>query len=55
MKWRKFACVVCDYIYDEEKGDIENGLKPGTKFEDIPNDWRCPDCGVKKEFLEEIK
>jgi rubredoxin len=55
MKWRKFQCVVCDYIYDEEMGDPESGLKPGTRFEDIPADWQCPDCGVKKEFLEEMK
>jgi rubredoxin len=48
----KYKCVVCDYIYDEALGDPDSGLKPGTKFEDIPEDWSCPECGVTKTFLE---
>lgn len=52
MKFRKYKCVLCDFIYDEEKGDPESGLRPGTKFEDIPSDWSCPECGVTKIFLE---
>ncbi len=49
---RKYKCVVCDYIYDEALGDPDSGIKPGTKFEDIPEDWSCPECGVTKTFLE---
>ena len=45
---RTWLCVVCDYIYDEAKGDPEHGIAPGTRFEDIPADWVCPDCGVSK-------
>lgn len=45
---RKYACVVCGFIYHEEKGDPDHGLAPGTLFEDIPEDWECPECGVTK-------
>lgn len=50
---KKYMCVVCGYIYDEELGDPENGIEPGTKFEDLPDDYLCPLCGVgKDEFVE---
>jgi rubredoxin len=45
----KYACEYCDYIYDPELGDPENDIEPGTPFEDLPDDWVCPDCGVGKE------
>lgn len=44
----KYICVVCGYIYDPEIGDPEEGILPGTAFEDIPNDWECLLCGVEK-------
>ena len=43
---------VCEYIYDPEQGDPESGIEPGTAFEDIPDDWTCPLCGVGKEDFE---
>lgn len=46
--YRKYLCQVCGYIYDEAKGDPDGGLEPGTRFEDIPDDWTCPLCGVSK-------
>jgi rubredoxin-NAD+ reductase len=46
--YRKYLCVVCGWIYDEAKGDPDSGLAPGTRFEDIPDDWYCPLCGVTK-------
>ena len=52
---KKYQCIVCDMIYDEALGDLDSGIKPGTKFEDIPDDWSCPDCGVTKEDFELIK
>jgi rubredoxin---NAD+ reductase len=55
MEFKKYKCVVCDWIYDEAKGDPDSGLKPGTKFADIPEGWSCPDCGVTKEFLEPME
>lgn len=53
--YRKFLCVVCGLVYDEALGDPDSGLSPGTKWEDIPESWSCPVCGVSKEDFEEIK
>lgn len=52
---KKYICTVCDWIYDPEKGDPDGGIEPGTAFEDIPDDWVCPVCGVGKEDFEEVK
>ncbi len=50
--FRKYLCVPCGYIYDEEFWDPDGGLSPGTKFEEIPDDWVCPVCGAaKKDFI----
>lgn len=46
---KKYVCDVCGYIYDPEVGDPDSGIAPGTPFEEIPDDWSCPDCGVTKE------
>ena len=51
----KWKCNICDYVYDEEKGDPGNGVNPGTKFGDIPADWVCPDCGAGKEDFTKIE
>ena len=49
---KKYMCGDCDYIYDPAKGDPERGVAPGTAFEDSPEDWECPECGVgKDEFV----
>lgn len=50
----KWKCTACNYIYDPAKGDHGNGVAPGTKFEDIPDTWVCPDCGVEKAQFEKI-
>ena len=50
----KYRCTVCGYIYDPGKGDPDSGIKPGTPFEDIPDDWVCPECGVSKDRFEKI-
>ncbi|MFC0878153.1 flavin reductase [Saccharicrinis sp. FJH2] len=47
-------CLVCGYIYDPEKGDPDGGIPPGTPFEDIPDDWICPNCGATKDMFEVI-
>jgi len=49
---QKFECTVCGYIYDPTEGDPDNGVKPGTSFESIPEDWVCPLCGVTKDQFE---
>lgn len=46
---KKYQCEVCGYIYDPAEGDPDNGIAPGTPFEDLPDDWECPLCGVKKD------
>lgn len=48
----KYVCTVCGYIYDEEIGDPENGIAPGTKWEDLPDDFECPLCHVGKDMFE---
>ena len=50
--FRCFICRACGLIYDEAKGDADSGLAPGTRFEDIPDDWACPLCGVTKADFE---
>ncbi len=45
----KYVCTVCGYVYDEATGDPDNGIAPGTKWEDVPDDFTCPLCGVGKE------
>jgi rubredoxin len=46
---KKYVCGVCGYVYDPAAGDPDSGIKPGTLFEDIPDDWVCPLCGVGKD------
>lgn len=48
----KYVCP-CGYVYDEEIGDPENGISAGTKFQDIPDDWTCPVCGLGKDMFTE--
>lgn len=50
-----YVCIVCGYIYDPEVGDVDNGVEPGTSFEDIPDDWVCPLCGVGKDEFEKVE
>lgn len=49
----KYVCSICGYVYDPEVGDDSAGIAPGTSFDDLPDDWVCPDCGVGKDMFEE--
>ena len=51
----KFLCTICGYTYDPEEGDPDGGIAPGTAFEDIPEDWCCPVCGVTKAEFESVQ
>ena len=51
---QKWVCVPCGYVYDPEAGDLDGGVEPGTAFEDIPDDWVCPVCGVSKADFEPV-
>lgn len=48
----RYVCGPCGYVYDPADGDPENGVDPGTAFEDLPDDWCCPICGAAKEDFE---
>lgn len=52
--YKKWECIVCGFIYDEEAGLPEEGIDPGTRWDDVPENWYCPDCGVGKEDFEMV-
>lgn len=49
-----WECVLCGYVYDPDEGDPTQGIEPGTDFEDLPDDWECPECGAGKEDFEKL-
>lgn len=51
---KTYMCLICAFIYDEEKGRPEDGL-PGTRWEDVPMNWTCPDCGARKDDFEMVQ
>ena len=51
---KKYKCTLCGYIYDPEIGDPSNDIEPGTSFEDLPDDWTCPECGAGKDEFEPL-
>jgi len=51
----KYVCDVCGWIYDETIGDPDNGVTPGTKWEDLPDDFTCPMCSMGKDQFSEVK
>lgn len=52
---KKYMCLICGFIYDEEKGWLGDGIPPGTRWEDVPEDWVCPECGATKEDFEMVE
>ncbi|MDD5034822.1 MAG: rubredoxin [Methylococcaceae bacterium] len=51
-EFKKYHCVVCGYLYSEEHGDPDANIPPGTRWEDVPEEWVCPDCGASKADFE---
>ena len=51
LEMKKYICEPCGYEYDPEVGDPDNGIAPGTAFEDLPEDWLCPICGLGKDVF----
>ena len=51
---KSWQCTICQYVYDPAVGDIENGIAPGTAFEDLPDEWVCPECGAALDLFEEL-
>jgi rubredoxin len=54
-EFKSWMCVVCGWIYHEEEGSPDDGIPPGTKWEDVPESWVCPDCGAGKEDFEMVE
>jgi rubredoxin len=52
---KTWMCLICGFIYDEAAGIPDEGLAPGTKWEDIPPNWTCPECGARKEDFEMVE
>lgn len=52
---KAYMCVVCGFIYEEDKGLPEEGIAPGTRWEDIPENWKCPECGAAKSDFEMVE
>lgn len=55
ISMRTWMCLICGWIYDEEAGLPEEGIAPGTRWEDVPPNWVCPECGARKEDFELIE
>ena len=51
---KSYECLACEYVYDPEKGDPVDGIDPGTPFEELPESWVCPICGVAKDMFEKM-
>jgi rubredoxin len=53
--YRTWMCLICGFVYDEAAGLPEEGLPPGTRWEDVPPNWACPECGARKEDFELVE
>ncbi len=53
--FKAYMCVICGFVYEEEKGWPEEGITPGTRWEELPETWRCPDCGAAKTDFEMVE
>ena len=51
----KYECSICGHIYDPKEGDPDSGIAPGTPFEQLPDDWTCPECGASKEDFVKVE
>jgi rubredoxin len=55
LPYKTWRCLACGYVYDEAEGWPEDGIAPGTRWEDIPAGWCCPECGARKEDFEMVE
>jgi len=55
QNFRSWMCLICGFVYDEAAGLPEEGLPPGTRWEDVPINWTCPECGARKEDFEMVQ
>ncbi len=52
---KAYMCLICGFVYNEEEGEPESGIAPGTRWDDVALSWRCPDCGAGKEDFEMVE
>jgi rubredoxin len=52
---KAYMCLICGFVYNEEEGEPESGIAPGTRWDDVPLSWRCADCGAGKEDFEMVE
>jgi len=52
---KSYMCVICGFVYEEEQGLPEEGIAPGTRWEDVPENWKCPECGATKSDFEMVE
>ena len=52
---KNFMCLICNFVFDEEVGDVESGVEAGTRWGDVPREWRCPECGAGKEDFQMVE
>jgi rubredoxin len=55
VRYKTWMCLICGYVYDEAAGAPDEGLAPGTRWEDVPINWTCPECGARKEDFELVE
>lgn len=55
QEFKKYICLMCGFIYDEAQGWPEDGIAPGTRWDEVPADWLCPDCGATKADFEMVE
>ena len=55
QEFKTWMCLICGFIYNEAEGLLEEGIPPGTRWEDIPMNWSCPECGARKEDFEMVE
>ncbi|MBA0901441.1 MAG: rubredoxin [Candidatus Nitrotoga sp.] len=54
-EYKTYMCLICGWLYDEAAGSVEDGIPPGTRWEDLPINWACPECGARKEDFEMVE
>ncbi len=54
-EYKTYMCLICGWLYDEAAGSVEDGIPPGTRWEDLSINWACPECGARKEDFEMVE
>jgi len=55
VQFKTWMCLICGFVYDEAAGLPDEGIQPGTRWEDVPMNWTCPECGARKEDFEMVE